>query len=279
MSEEATNVVETPPASDPMLAGLDADLNAKLQEELKHLEIPVQPTNAAGIGETPPGETAGEKPNEPTPPGTEPPPAGSGPDDPAKRKRNAVRYAKMNDITMSTVLSMVKNIQASQLRADNDELANLVDAWEDFLLENQDFKIPGYVQLIIANAVIYGIKAFGPDLMNFATGGKKKEAETTQQQPQRPQPTQQGNPPPPPAPAQPEVQIIRTAEGSESRPQRSRETEIVPYVEVPNKAANICQLPGCDKEVKRKRKFCCHRHSTMWNNYKLRGIPIDEKKI
>lgn len=279
--------------TDPMLAGLDTDLNAQLQEELKHLQIPVQPTNAEHIGtatepgaEPKPGETAtdtnpkgpgADTGNQPPPPPhvNEPPPPGPTVDDPAKRKRNAVRYAKMNDLTMSTVLSMVKNIAREKLIADNDELANLVDAWEDFLMENQDFKIPGYVQLIIANAVIYGIKAFGADLMNLATGAKPK-AESAPK-PERPQAQENGNQPPPPQGPQPAVTIIRTPE---PQPQRSNNTpgEIVKYEDV-KPHLHKCALPGCDKQIPKARKFCGKSHSTMWQNYTLRGVAIDPEKI
>ena len=279
--------------ADSMLEGMDADLAATLQKELEHLQIPVQATNAQNIGSTtspadgsqPASETPNaaaaqsEAPNSapPPPPGIEQPPQQ---DDPAKRKRNAVRYAKMNDLTASSVIALVKKIPREKIQADNDELASLIDAWEDFMLENTDFKLPGWVQLAMANLIIYGIKGFGQDIMNMAggfMGGSKKQPEQAQPQ-QRPAPGPDGNPPPPPQQAAaPEVTIIRTAEPQVNAPQRSN-AEIVPY-EMVKKGPHKCALPGCNVQVPAKKKFCSHKHSTMWNNHIKRGIPIDTAKI
>ena len=267
-----------------MLTGMDAGLEAALKKELEHLDIPVQTTNATQTTNTAqPGEqtttSATEpvtepKPGEapPPPPGPEQPPLA---DDPAKRKRAAVRYAKMNDLTVSSLLSFIKKLPREKFAADNDELASLVDAWEDFLMENTDFKIPGYMQLVIANVVIFGIKGFGQDLMNFA--GFAKPAEAPPQEPQqRPQPPQAENQAPAqPRPPEPMVTIHRTPD---AQPQRQPNAEIVPYVEVKS-GPHKCALPGCNNMVKGKKKFCGHKHSTMWNNYKLRGIAIDPEKI
>lgn len=273
-----------------MLDGMDADLAANLQKELEHLQIPVQATNAQNVGTTatPADGTAateqpGATPTETTTPGSAPPPPGPDApplqDDPAKRKRNAVRYAKMNDLTASSVISMLKKIPREKIQADNDELASLIDAWEDFLLENTEFKLPGWVQLAMANLIIYGIKGFGQELMNMAggfMGGKKAEpAEPAPQQ--RPAPAPDGNPPPTQQAPPPEVTIIRTAEPQGNTPQRST-AEVVPYVMV-KKGAHKCELPGCNKQVPAKKKFCGHSHSTMWNNHIKRGIPIDPAKI
>jgi hypothetical protein len=280
--------MESTTVNDPMLNGLDAELSATLQKELQHLEIPVQQTNAAGTGDAPKaGETATANPElkdtttqgpgattQPPPPPGAPEAAPAGADDPAKRKRNAVRYAKMNDLTVSSLLAFVKKLPREKFAADNDELASLVDAWEDFLMENTDFKVPGYVQLLIANVVIFGIKGFGQDLMNFA--GFNKAEEAPQQEPQqRPQPQPVNEAPPPPRQPEPQVTIHRTPD---TQPQRQPNAEVVKYVEVKS-GPHKCQLPGCNVMLKGKKKFCGHKHSTMWNNYKLRGIAIDADKI
>lgn len=264
-----------------MLNGMDATLEATLKKELEHLDIPVQATNATQTN-TPP--TATGEPTEPTAtepkPGEQPPPP-TGPeappvsDDPAKRKRAAVRYAKMNDLTVSSLLAFIKKMPRDKFAADNDELQSLVDAWEDFLLENTDFKIPGYMQLVIANVVIFGIKGFGQDLMNMAGFAKAPEAATQQEPQQRPQPPQPGNAPPPPPSPEPQVTLHRVPD---PQPQRQHTAEVVPYVEIKS-APHKCALPGCNVVVKGKKKFCGHKHSTMWNNYKLRGIAIDPDKI
>lgn len=287
MSEELKYIPEV----DPMLAGLDGEAAAAVQKELEHLAIPVQSTAAENpaTGEpSAPGSNA-EQPTPETPPnGPPPPPVNSDPNgtnaarEHEKRVRAAVRYAKMNDLTASTVIGMIKNISSSHFRANNEELKSLVDAWEDFLLENQDFKIPGYVQLIIANVTIYAIRAFGADIMRMATGGKKDEGAKDVSPQQPPPPSAQGNPVPtaPPRPPDPVIQYASASNPPAVRQNSQPSYEDAKIVsEVAHPGLHKCALPDCQKRIPLKKKFCGKSHSTMWLNFTKRGIPIDPNKV
>jgi hypothetical protein len=164
-----------------------------------------------------------------------------------ERRKNAERLAKTGDMIVALVGYIKFDVAPEKIKAKPSEIDEITDSIKDCLESyGSDFKMPGWLKLVIALALVYGFKIF------LIVREKRAEEEAKRQAEAR------------------RFEEENQGQTAHERFKNNFTKETEPEVKM---LTHKCALPTCKKQIPLSRKYCCKSHSATHTN-SMRVKPI-----